>query len=239
MKGDKELISRFQVLKQIKPKKDWVVFAKRQMFDLGVNEAVKPVYKGIFSDVSSLFYGRKLAYSLAVFLFVFAGAFSFIKSVPQNQSARISENSSASLVSVKSNVDILRIKSENLAQARKDGSQNISLAVKEIKDATKSLTDAIQKNPKLAKKVALELKENGTLSDIDGGVDLKDLYKTIATQMDKDLDNVSLTPKQQENHFKAKDLISQERYNEATEKMLLIGRSDGNTDDKTDSKNNQ
>ena len=90
----------------------------------------------------------------------------------------------------------------------------------------KSLADEINSNPGVAKKVAVELKNSGTLASLEGGVELKevsgDLYKTIDSQVIEDLEKTTLTQEQQQMLNEVKDLYDQGKYLEALEEILLI-----------------
>lgn len=227
---DRELIFKLQLLKQIKPNQEWVVLTKRQLLGVDVREAAQPTYREIFSRALGLVFKGKLAYAFAAFLLIFSGAFVFTKyNLPSNE-INIVKNSQAALGEVKNNIETLKVKSQSLAKVSNNKSQDVTLAVKEVNDAVKSLTDTIQKNPGLAKEVALELKNDGTLLSIDGGDDLKqtsdDLYKTIDEQMISDLEKTSLTESQQETFDEANSLYKQGKYSEALEKILLVNNSE-------------
>lgn len=222
---DKELISKLQSLKQIKPRENWAVLAKSQIFYDNViidNKVVgKLTYRQVLSNISGLFFQKKFAYAFAALFVVFAGAFGFMKfSDPQP---------SADLVMVKSNVEILKVKSQNLAEAARNKSGNISLAVNEVKDAAKELTQQIQKDPELVKTIALDVNNNKTYLDINGGnegSDLKEttdvLYKTIDDQMILDLQKTTLTEDQKNKLSDINNLYIQGKYAAALEGILMI-----------------
>ncbi len=235
---EKELISKIQGLKQIKPRKNWVILVKSDIFGLPTqtgnniieNKAVNKLnYTERLLNIFSPVFQRKFAYALAVFLFVFAGVFSFMKyGLPQD--VKVVEQSPAALTSIKSNVETFKIKSQNLAQAVRRKSNNISLALNEVKDAAKELTNAIQKDPQLAKTVALDINNNKTYLDIPDGNDLREtsdaLYKAIDSQMIGDLEKTTLTEDQQKTLDVIKDLYNQGKYSSALENILLINNTD-------------
>jgi len=75
---DKELIKRLASLKQIKPREDWVIFAKKRLFEQETLEEVLPLQKGRFFaifELSSLFmkYLEKPAFVMPVLAVLVAG----------------------------------------------------------------------------------------------------------------------------------------------------------------------
>lgn len=235
-----QLISKLQELKQIKPRKDWVVLAKMNVLGSDATErktVVKPAYNWTFSNILRLIYQRKLTYAFVVFLFISVGMFSIAQyTLPGDMLfsvKKITEQSQASLIGrsdVKNSFENLKKRSQDLAQAVKDNRENnISSAVKEVKDAASGLNNALAKNPALAKEVALEIKDNGTLLNMLGdfeGVDLKQtsdvLYKTIDSQIIDSLQETTLTESQQKMLEEAKKLYNEGDYSGALEKILLI-----------------
>ncbi len=230
---EQKLISKLQELKQIKPRKDWAFSVKMSI--LGSDAVVKKVsqgltYKEMFSGILSLFNKRKLAYAFAVFLFVFAGGFGFMKVLPNDANMKISKESTAALVAIKSDVEIFKVRSKTLSEITKTDPKNVSLAVKEVKSAAKSLTDAIQKDPQLVKSVALEINNNKTYLDIVGGNDsteVNDLYKTVVDYLIEGLEKnrINLTEDQKKTLDKIADLRDKGRYVYALESILLLNAS--------------
>ena len=220
---EKELISKLQELKQIKPRNTWVILAKSEIFRDNIfepNITNNPNYKDILVNIFKASFQRKFVYALATFLFVVSLVFGFIKyTLPNNPNAEVANNAEvakqfpADLVAIKSNVEEFKIKSKNLSQIDKFNSEDISLAVKEVKNAAKELTNAIQKNPQLVKAIALEVNNNKTYLNIPGEEGelqgtLDVLYKTTVEQLIKDFDNVTLTESQQESLYRIKSLLN-------------------------------
>ncbi len=226
---EQELFSKLQTLRQIKPRENWVTFTRNQIL---VNSIVKdnlvhtPTYKGLFLNSFSSLFQRKLAYALAGFLFI-VGVLGFI-SLPNKQVA-LKDASPAALVEIKSNVETLKTKSQNLAKADNNKSGDITLQIKEANDAAKELTKAIEKDPQLVKEVALDVNNNKTYLNVVGENDLKEtsdtLYKIIDSQMIEDLDKTTLTEDQQKTLDMVKDLYDQGKYSSALENALLLMNS--------------
>ena len=240
---EKELISKLKDLNSIKPRKEWVFSVKMQILGSGGNVVPdKATYKErLFDGFKSLYplsYQRKLAYSFSVLMLTFVGVLGFAQyTVPGDvlfSVKKITEQGQASLTGeseIKASVENFKKRSQDLAEIVKNKKEtNIPSAVQEVKDAAKSLTDALQKDPKLAKEIALEIKENKTFLDLSGEAkieaDIKEasdiLYKTIDAQMIADLEATTLTEEQQVLLEEIKDLYSQDKYSDALEKILLI-----------------
>ena len=233
----KQLISKLQELKQIKPKKEWVFSVKMDILGSDVIERkaiVQPAYKWNLLNILELIYKRKFAYAFAVFLFVFVGMFGFAQyTLPGDMLfsvKKMTEQSQASLIgenNIKNGFENLKKRSQDLAQAVKDKKDgNIPSAIKEVKDATSSLANTITKDPKLSREIAIEVKKNATLLNSIGDEDLNKtsdiLYKIIDRQMIDDLEKIILTESQQEILKEINDLYDQGKYSDALEKILLI-----------------
>jgi len=227
------LINRLASLKQVKPNQEWVVLTKNQIL---IHTFVAPkvqkadyvvFWKGFFQST----FTKKLAYSMAVLLFVVSvGTFFVFKNSFVNDQNNVAKNDS-SLASLQSSVASFTEKSKNLSQVAKYNPENVPTAVQEVSDAAKNLTAQIQKNPKLAKDVALEINNNKTYLDIQGSDedDLKEtssnLYKTVVKQMIKDLEAQTLTDSQQESLDAVKSLYDDGNYTSALENILLLNNS--------------
>ncbi len=244
-----ELIAKLQELKQIKPKQEWVALSKMSILNSDL-AAVKPLKKARFSSIFSNFspsnYRSGLVYSLAAFLLLFAGiagvlTYGFPSLNIGTSVAKQSTNEILAENTLKSNVEVFKAKSEDLTQAMELKSSNIPVAIKEAKDATKNLTDAIEKNPELAGTVALEVNNDKTLLDVQAGSaspDVTDLQNStdelegaVVGPLIKDEEKISLTP-DEETAFKA----AQAEYNkgdngDALRDMLLLQKSSDNTTD--------
>jgi len=196
--SEEQIIAKLKTLKKINPNPEWVILTKKEILGndfVGTKNVVSGLtYKEVFSGIFSLFTQRKFAYTIALFLFMISGIFGIFSFIPYNKE-NLADQSMASLTNIKSDVNILKEKSQNLAEATKNKSENVSLTVNEIKTTVKKITNAIQKNPELAKVVALDINNNKTLLDISGGndaVEVVDMYKILVMQLLKDFDEVTL-----------------------------------------------
>ena len=241
--AEKEIISKIKRLKEIKPREEWVSFAKSEIFNK--EEIFTPVRANFSSEtflsrmIKSPFQ-KRFAYALASFLFLAAGLIGFVRymfpgsesnltaGIALQQDSDLVNNDNSDLFSVKSNIEVFKENSQSLAELAKSNPTEVPMAVEKVKAAAKDLTDAIQKDPKLAKKVALEV-GNKTLLDVTGGNSIKEasdsLYKEIDKQMIKDLEGATLTDEQENTLSLAKDLFEKEDYSGALENILLINNS--------------
>lgn len=230
---ENKLISKFQLLKQIKPRKEWVFSVKNEILSNNFvdRRLVKSLeYKELLLNIFNSVFQRKFAYAFAVFLFVFLGISSVDYYLNVSDNIKIAQVSPAALMEVKDNVETFKIKSQNLSEVSKDKSQNISLAIKEVRDAAKELTVKIKKDPQLAKSVALEINNNKTYLDVIKGEDLKEplynLYKTTVDSMIESYDKTTLTPIQQKELDRIKNnLLEDGNYTSALENILLMMNS--------------
>src|SRR3989344_618467 len=227
---DSKLIFKLQQLKQIKPRKEWAVLVKNQIFENNISDVTsKATYASLLPNIFKAYFGKRLVYSLATLLFIISGVVGFVRYGVLN--VKVSQKSIASLSSTESplknsDVEELKLKSQNLINVTKNKPQDFALAIKEIKTATNNLTEAIKNDPKLAGEVAMEVKNNGTLLSVVSETELEQasdaLYKTIDEQMIKDLETTTLTEDQKIIFSEAKDLFEQAKYSVVLEKILLI-----------------
>ncbi len=239
---EEQIIAKLQTLKNIKPRENWVVFAKANIFG---SEAVafqpvkKPGFKEILSGMFGLTLQRKFIYSFTTIALMFAGVFGFAQyTLPGDmlfEVKKITEQSQAALVresDVKSNVETFKKRSHDLSLVVKNnkGGNKVS-AIREVKDAAKNLALAIKKDTALAKEVALEIQNNQTLLAVLSEEDLKetsgDLIKVVTIQLAGDLE-AKIEKTETEAAFLAEIqlLVKAGKYQEALEKILLINEKE-------------
>lgn len=243
MLTEKELISKLQTLKDIKPRQDWVVFAKREI--LGGNqksEARNPKFNfsGILDFLPALTYQRKLAYAFATILLVMVGTFGFSQyTMPGDllfSVKKITEQSQAALssqTSLKQDMASLSNRINDLAQVTKDGrTANIPSAIDEVRQSASKLTESLKgdltKDPQSVRELANEvqkIKQLQTLTDLTDIPEIKSLNDALATLVQKeitDLEKTTLTEGQLETLKNIKDLYDKGDYVTALEKILTI-----------------
>ncbi len=234
---EQELISKLQELRQIKPNASWVSLSKMNILGGGMvneNTVPKSAAKWNFSNIFGMFSQRKFAYALASLLFVFAGVagvlkyqtLSPMKFVVKSQADIVAENT------LKSHVEDLKNKSQNLADLIESKSENTSVAVQAVKEAAKSVTDSIKKDPGLAKVIALDVNNSRTILDIPGGgAEVKatsdDIYKTIDDPIIASIKETKLTPDQQMAFDNILSLYDKGDYSDVLVRLLIsFGKND-------------
>lgn len=238
--NEKQLVEKLMLLKEIKPRKEWVFLAKSQIFaepKVAEISAVKTL--GIMDILPAFFFQRKLAYAFATLLFVIVGVvgfaqytmpgdllFSVKKISEQNQNPlQIAYNRSEDLVTI-----IKQNRTENIAPA-------VSELKASIADAAKNLVASLAQNDnkKSIKEIATEIKkiednqkQLQTLGiDISATDEAKDLNNALAPLVKDeitDLEKVTLTEEQQTILNEVKDLYDKGSYSDALEKILLISK---------------
>ncbi|OGZ65407.1 MAG: hypothetical protein A3C50_03645 [Candidatus Staskawiczbacteria bacterium RIFCSPHIGHO2_02_FULL_43_16] len=225
---EQELITKLKELKNISPRKEWVILSKIQILDSRNHAEIYAQKRGIAAGLQGLLgmvFQRKFAYAYAALAILLVGSVGIMQfDLLGNQGVQVA--SQAAIIEAKSNVEVFKEKSKELAITAKSDPVAVSLAVDNVKAAAKQLTEIIKKDPGVAKEIALEINNNKTYLDVQGSAELKatsnDLYKTVAEQMIKDLEATSLTESQQEALDIAKELYDKERYTDALESILLL-----------------
>jgi len=215
----KKTILKLQTLKEIKPNTEWAFLVKAQLLAEEKPQPVMVQEQSLFNYVKSFFVQKKLAYVFATFMALFLGAFTLLnRQMPVNNASPvvisdIAKKSAAALLmqnDLKANI-------ENFKK---------SSSVKTVQAAAKSLADAITKDPQLAKGIALELKDDRTLSMLDAGPDVKEssdvLYKKLDDQLFIDFKKTTFTEEQQKIVDEAMDLYAKGDYSGALQKTFLI-----------------
>src|SRR6185295_19135899 len=82
---------------------------------------------------------------------------------------KVADQSAANLLALKTNIEALRANTETLQKAvASNNSVGASVAAQKVKTVAQHLTEVVQKNPKLAREVAVELQNSKTLLDMNG-----------------------------------------------------------------------
>lgn len=247
---EKQLVKKIRQLQEIKPRKEWAILAKSQIFAEAVseNKAIKLPDKtiGILDILSSFIFQRKLAYSFAALVFVIAGVFGFAQSTLPGDALfpvrKIAEQSQAAIIgvnSLQSNLEIYDKRVQDLmAAVKSDKKSNIPSAISEVKqsmsEAVKSIADAVKQEDGRSikdiiadvKKIEDSQKQLQTLGvDMGGAESLDELSNVLSPLVKSEIENLekaTLTDEQQDTLVKIKELYSQKEYSQALEKILLI-----------------
>lgn len=227
---EKDLISKIQLLKQVKPRKEWVFSVKNEILSSDLNNKVinSPEYGWTFSSIFNSVFQRKFSYAFALLLIVFI-SFGAIEMMGLPGSVENNSSHTSAVLSerdVKSKMDLLEKKSQALAQiSSKNSAENdVEPRVQELNGIVNNIAESIQGNPNLAKTVAGSINDSKTYLDVISSDNLKEtsglLYKTIVEEMITYLDTVTLTETQQKELTSIKTFYAQGNYNVALENIL-------------------
>lgn len=242
----KKLIGQIKELKEIKPRAEWVILAKSQVFNGSLAKEVisNPVrmpsgISNIFDFVKAIKFQKKLAYSFATLAFVMIGLVGFAQqTVPGDllfSIRKFTENSQASLTGqtgLKKEIAGLNNRINDLAQASKQGKKNnIPSAINEVNTKvsalTKTLKESSVKDPETIKEITESLQVLAYLpgTDLTENSEVKELSQTLVEKRIADLEKSTLTEEQKKVLAEVKELYEQEKYVKALEKILLIDSS--------------
>jgi len=248
-----QLIEQIKSLKEIKPRKEWVVLLKSQILaekQLEINIVKRSEAKsvGVLDILYSVFFQRKLAYSFAVALLMVLGAFGFAQNtVPGDllfPVKKISEQSQAALTGhtgLKQNAVVLNNRINDLVQVAKAGkNNNISSAIDEIKanaiELAKDLEDNTADDPQTLKEIAVSLKTLAAIpgTDLASSPGIEALYQIVAQQQVDELKKATLTVGQQEILVEVEDLYNKGNYSVALEKIWDLSNNQPDPTDPAD-----
>ena len=228
---EKELISKIESLRQIKPRKDWVILTKSQI--LG-KETPKI---SLFESLGIIFSRKPVLVGIASFLLIFGLFFSSQSALPGDllyPIKKITEKSQTIFASKDQETKIqLELANKRLEELRKIAEanqiKNLAPAIEEYQKTVSNVAENLKKKPiKATKEIVQETKkliENQkkaeslgiVISDDIQEAELNEAYKTMAEREIKNLENSSLTEKQEELLKEAKECFEKGDY-----KMALI-----------------
>ena len=239
---EKELIKKIRELRQIQPRKDWVVLTKREI--LG-DSATRPrnLFAGILEIFPRFFFQYKPAFATLIVLGILIGAFSFVQnSLPGDllyPIKKITERSQAIFVSEnekpKLNLELANKRLEELneivqtnrvkklAPAINEFQASVSEVAKNFlkKEGAASDPAAIKKLVELEK--SKQIAEQILATQIETE-DLDNTYKAVAETLISDLETRSLTEEKEEVLDQMKELAAEGRYFEVLELLPLINQ---------------
>ena len=235
---EKELIGKIRELRQIRPRKDWVVLTKSQI----IGEEKK--YTSLFLFP---FLKLKPVYAGLIVVFILFGLFGISQNSlpgdPLYSIKRITEKSQAVFVSEdekpKAQLELTNKRLEELNKvAETNQVKNLSPAIEEYQASVSQAAENLKKikEPEKAKEVVAVIKkieknkqkvEEVLATKIDEGKEngdsVQELYKTPAEVLIKDLETRTLSEEQQEILEEAKELYEAGDYSGALEKILILG----------------
>lgn len=249
---EKQLIENLKLLKNIKPRHDWVILAKTQILKNDIKEVQEvkiPARKiGILDILASLTIQRKLAYSLATIALVMFGVLGFAQSTLPGDALfpfkKIAEQSQAALAganTLQNNFDAYDRRVQDLVRAvAEDRTSNIPSAINEVKEsmaaAVKGVTEIVkQEDGKSLEALVADVKkikdnqEQLRVLGVDVGEtdevnELNSVLAPLVRSEIESLEKATLTDEQKEILNEINDLYEQGKYSDALEKILLINK---------------
>jgi len=232
---EKTLIGKIEILRQIRPRKNWVVLTKKRI--LGEERTLAGLFLDSFRLFQGLFFQYRLALASLVLLFVLGGTFAFAqKSLPGEPLfviKKMTEKTRAVFVSEKERPkvqlelankrleDLAKIAETNdvrkLAPAIDEFQANVSEAAKNLTKAKTVGKDIILQTQELEKN---KEKIEKTLATQIGTEELENVYKDLAEQQIKDLENSSLTESQEKILEEAKEYFEAGDYSNSLIKTI-------------------
>ena len=238
---ESQFIDKIKELKTIKPRQEWVVLTKQQLF---FNEnpykktgSILDIFPGLFFQKRAVFAG-----SLALFFLIVGSFIAAQDSLPGDflyPARRLTERAQAVLLAnneSSADLEFANNRIEDLTRiAEENQVQNLAPAIQEfqanVSEATKKITSKITKSdPKTVKEIALQVKkieENRIKVEKLGVVlgDTDELNNAIGTLVEreiKDLEARNLTPDQQEILNQAKTDFDAKNYSQSLELIWNI-----------------
>jgi len=244
---EKQLISKLQELRQIKPSNDWVVFTKEEIFGSSVAEARKEKTSPEFSFISFIkeiqrgerfVFRHKPAFAMLVVFIVLIGVFGFAQnSVPGDSLfslKKMTEKGTSVFVSGKDQAkhdlemagkrldDLTKIAQENevknLAPAINEYKESVSKAAESLA-TMESVKEIIEEIKKLEEK---EEKVKSLGIEIGESEELHSALAKIVEMEINDLEEKILSEDKEEILAEVKQDYEAGNYSEALEKVLLL-----------------
>jgi len=232
---EKTLIGKIEILRQIRPRKNWVILTKKRI--LGEERTLAGLFLDSFRLFQGLFFQYRLALASLVLLFVLGGTFAFAqKSLPgeplfvikkmteKTRAVFVAENERPKVqleLANKRLEDLAKIAETNdvrkLAPAIDEFQANVSEAAKNLTKAKTVGKDIILQTQELEKN---KEKIEKTLATQIGTEELENVYKDLAEQQIKDLENSSLTESQTKLLAQAKEYFEAGDYSNALIKTI-------------------
>jgi len=233
----KDLIAKIKELKQIKPRKDWVVFTKRQILD---TESSYGERFSVFAVLRGMVFQPRMAYALVIMLGLFISAFGFAQnSLPGDllyPLKRIAEKSQAIFVSEaerpKTQLELTNKRLEELTKiAQENQTSKLAPAIDEFQKSAAVAAKNLKKPQKITKEIVDETKkllENKekltTLGVVIGETEELDnaLNSLLIKSQIQDLEKRSLSDEQKELLREAKEFFIKGDLEKALEKVLQV-----------------
>lgn len=229
MMAEADLVKKIQELKQIKPRKDWVVLTKSQILGSPLKQdrvlliSFFPRYRLVFVPVLTVF--------ILIGLFVLSQnslpgdfLYSLKKITEKSQVVFVSENEKPKL-----NFELANKRLEELTKIA-ETNQVIKLvpAIEEVKASMKEVAKSLPK--KMEKEIVFQTKkleeQKQKIESLGVVIEKNEEFDNTLAQLVeneiKDLENRTLNEKQQTLLFSAKEDFEAGNYSQALEKILIL-----------------
>ncbi len=243
---EQELIHKIQKLRDIKPRKDWVIFTKQRILSEKpefVRDRVSISFEEILTGMRFIL-NHKPAFITLTAVLVLIGTFGFAQnSLPGDllySFKKITEQTQKTFISEKEfNIKIVNNRLDDLIKiAQSNSTKNLAPAINEyqasvsevarklVKDETKNNPDEIKKIVKDVKSIEKRTAEIKSLGvQIDENIELDGALVQLITLQVQELEKKTLTPEQAESIGEIKTDIEAGKYSEALEKILEINQN--------------
>lgn len=249
--NEKELIAKIRELRQIKPREDWVLFTKKELFKeeskkgteflLKLKRNSVPFLSDFFSSAFQIAFHHKPAFAFLVVLLVLIGVFGFAQnSIPGDSLfslRKIGEKSQGIFVSPKDQVkanlglvskrldDLEKIvetnSMKNLASALTEYQESVSKAVQGLAKAEPK--EIIEEVKKLEEKTE-RIKSYGI--EIEESQEFENALAKIVEREIENLANRDLDKEQAGLLEEIKEAYEVGQYSQALEKILIISNNE-------------
>ena len=232
---EKTLIGKIEILRQIRPRKNWVVLTKKRI--LGEERTLAGLFLDSLRLFQGLFFQYRLALASLVLLFVLGGTFAFAqKSLPGEPLfviKKMTEKTRAVFVAEnerpKVQLELANKRLEDLAKiAETNDVRKLAPAIEEFQASVSEAAKNLTKAKTVGKDIILQTQEleknkekiEKTLATQIGTEELENVYKDLAEQQIKDLENSSLTESQEKILEEAKEYFEAGDYSNSLIKTI-------------------
>jgi len=239
----KNLIQQLQTLKEIKPREEWVLLTKENIFKEEPAKGIISIWLGTLKELrrsERFVFNHKPAFAFALSLLVAVGLFGFAQgSMPGDMLfslKKITEKGQAALfVSDKNktryDLEMVSKRLNDIAKAAQaDAGKNLGPAINEYKESASTAAKSLAKSNDLkeitaeVKKIEEQKQEIQSLGvKIDENAELDNALASVVQKEIDSFDGKQLTQESQAALEKAKIYFVNGKYSDALEKLMGMG----------------
>jgi len=246
---EQQLISKIRELRQFKPRQDWVVLVKKQIFEHDERNRV-PFVKGTRFLLGRFLLGEKFvfqhkpAFAFITTFLVLIGVFGFAQNSLPGETLfslkKLAEQSQTIFIlekeQPKHNLELVNKRLDDLTKiAQTNVVKNLAPAINEFQASVSKAAESLaktdtKKNPQVVKAIALEVKKLAEKTEkikslgveIGENQEWDNALAQIVEREIEDLEEKTLTEEQQEALIKVRSDYEAGNYSQAIEKILLL-----------------